>query len=193
MIIKFILPLVLSSLLLFSCGKEQDSGLPSEPHPVVEMKTNIGTMDITLDAEKAPRSVKNFLYYVNSGFYENTIFHRAAHGIMIQGGGYTADMLEKKAGRGIKNEAENGLRNRRGTIALARDDKINSATSQFFINLKDNPVFDHKDKTKEGFGYAVFGEVTSGMEIADKIDSLLTTPGSRTQVVVQTLKLKEKK
>jgi len=157
------------------------------------MKTTLGTMEITLDAEKAPRTVKNFLTYVNSGFYENTIFHRAAHGIMIQGGGYTIGMQEKKTGRGVKNESENGLKNRRGAIAMAREDKINSATSQFFINHKDNLEFAHKDKTKNGFGYAVFGEVTSGMEIADKIDSTMTdTESGRIKIVVYSVKLKAK-
>jgi cyclophilin family peptidyl-prolyl cis-trans isomerase len=150
-------------------------------------------MEITLDAEKAPRTVKNFLAYANSGFYENTIFHRAAHGIMIQGGGYTIGMQEKKTGRSVRNEAGNGLKNLRGAIAMARDDAINSATSQFFINLKDNPGFDHKDKTKKGFGYAVFGEVTSGMEIADKIDSTLTISGNgRIKVIVYSVKIKAK-
>jgi len=157
------------------------------------MKTTMGTMEITLDAEKAPRTVKNFLSYVNSGFYDNTVFHRAAPGIMIQGGGYTIAMREKKTGRGIRNEADNGLKNRRGAIAMARDDKINSATSQFFINLKDNPGFDHRDKTKKGFGYAVFGEVTGGMAVADTIDSTLTDSGSgRMQVVVYSVTLKAK-
>ncbi len=178
---------------MLSCGPEQNSGLPGDPRPVVVMKTTLGTMEITLDTEKAPRTVKNFLTYVNSGFYENTIFHRAVHGIMIQGGGYTIGMKEKKTGRGIRNESENGLKNRRGAIAMARDDEINSATSQFFINLKDNPGYDHKDKTKKGFGYTVFGEVTSGMEIADKIDSTLTNSGSgRIQVAVYSAKLKAK-
>ncbi len=190
---KFLTPLSVCAVLMLSCGQGQDSGLPEDPRPVVVMKTTMGTMEITLDAEKAPRTVKNFLTYANSGFYENTIFHRAAHGIMIQGGGYTIGMHEKKTGRSVRNEAENGLTNRRGAIAMARDDKINSATSQFFINLKDNPGFDHKDKTKKGYGYAVFGKVTSGMEIADKIDSTMTDSGSgRMQVAVYSVKLKAK-
>jgi peptidyl-prolyl cis-trans isomerase A (cyclophilin A) len=181
------------AVLMFSCGTEKDSGLTEDPHPVVVMKTTVGTMEITLDAEKAPRTVKNFLAYSNSGFYDNTIFHRAAHGIIIQGGGYTIGMQEKKTRRSVRNEAENGLKNRRGAIAMAREDAINSATSQFFINLKDNPGFDHKDKTKKGFGYAVFGEVTAGIEIADKIDSVLTNPESgRMQVAVYSVKLKAK-
>jgi cyclophilin family peptidyl-prolyl cis-trans isomerase len=189
----YFVPFALCSALLLACSSGSDSGLPEDPHPVVVVKTTLGTMEITLDAVKAPRTVKNFLTYVDSGFYENTLFHRAAHGIMIQGGGYTVGMQEKKTGRGVKNEAANGLTNRRGAIAMAREDAVNSATSQFFIDLKDNPGFDHKDKTKKGFGYAVFGEVTSGMEVADKIDSTLTGPDNgRAKVIVYSVTLKAK-
>jgi cyclophilin family peptidyl-prolyl cis-trans isomerase len=190
---KFHTLLAICGVSMISCSSGQDSGLP-EPHPVVVIKTSLGTMEITLEAERAPRTVKNFLKYVNSGFYDDTVFHRALHGIMIQGGGYAIGEQEKKTGRSIKNESDNGLKNRRGAIAMAREDKINSATSQFFINLKNNPGFDHKDKTKKGFGYAVFGEVTSGMEIADKIDSTMTISGNgqHVEVVVYSMKLKTK-
>jgi cyclophilin family peptidyl-prolyl cis-trans isomerase len=142
--------------------------------PVVVMETNMGTMEITLNPDKAPITVRNFLSYVNEGFYDKTIFHRVIIGFMIQGGGFTRNMSEKKTKPTIKNEAANGLKNTRGTIAMARTDDINSATAQFFINHKDNPFLDHKDNTPNGFGYAVFGEVTKGIEVVDKIAAVKT-------------------
>lgn len=160
--------LILSVVFALSCGP----GTPADPHPVVIMKTTFGTMEITLDAEKAPRTVKNFLQYVDEGFYTNTVIHRVVPGSIIQGGGFTPAMLEKETRKPIKSEAANGLRNRRGTIAMARDDRPNSATAQFFINVKDNPGLDHRDDSPEKYGYAVFGEVTVGMEIADAIAAL---------------------
>jgi cyclophilin family peptidyl-prolyl cis-trans isomerase len=190
---KSVLPAIaaICAAVMVSCSPDRDAGVPADPHPVVVMQTTLGTMEITLDAEKAPRTVKNFLAYADAGFYDNTVFHRAAPGIMIQGGGYTAANVEKKTGKPIKSEAENGLRNRRGSIAMARDEKIHSATSQFFINLKDNPDFDHRDTTKKGFGYAVFGEVTAGMDVADKIAETLTDPGSgRIRVSIYSVKRK---
>lgn len=143
--------------------------------PVVVMETNMGTMEITLNPDKAPLTVRNFLSYVNEGFYDKTIFHRVIYGFMIQGGGFTRGMSEKKAKPPIKNEAANGLSNKRGTIAMGLlPDEINSATAQFFINHKDNVFLDHKDNTQKGFGYAVFGEVTKGVEVVDKIAAVKT-------------------
>jgi peptidyl-prolyl cis-trans isomerase A (cyclophilin A) len=143
--------------------------------PVVVMTTNMGTMEITLNPAKAPITVRNFLSYVNEGFYDSTLFHRVIAGFMIQGGGYVLGFAEKTPKSPIKNEAANGLLNKRGAIAMGlRPLQINSATSQFFINLVDNPHLDHKDNTPEGYGYAVFGAVTKGMDVADKIAAIPT-------------------
>jgi peptidyl-prolyl cis-trans isomerase A (cyclophilin A) len=135
----------------------------------VVIETSKGDITVELDDEKAPQSVANFLAYVDSGHYNNTIFHRVIPNFMIQGGNFTADMTPKKTGEPIKNEAANGLRNQRGTIAMARTSVVDSATSQFFINLKDNDFLDHKDNSARGFGYAVFGKVTNGMDVVDMI------------------------
>jgi cyclophilin family peptidyl-prolyl cis-trans isomerase len=142
--------------------------------PVVVMETNMGTMEITLNPERAPISCRNFLAYVKESFYDSTIFHRVISGFMIQGGGFVLGMDQKTTKPPIKNEAGNGLKNTRGTIAMARTSVINSATCQFFINHVDNAALDHKDDTPQGFGYAVFGEVTKGMEVVDAIAAVQT-------------------
>lgn len=139
---------------------------------MLKMETTMGTIEIELDKEKAPVTVENFLAYVADGFFDNTIFHRVIPNFMIQGGGFTADMNQKKTSAPIKNEADNGLSNKRGTLAMARTNDINSATSQFFINLKDNAFLDHSDRD---FGYAVFAEVTAGMDVVDKIAAVKTS------------------
>jgi peptidyl-prolyl cis-trans isomerase A (cyclophilin A) len=136
---------------------------------IVELKTSEGKIQIELWADKAPITVKNFLSYVEEGFYEGTIFHRVIDSFMIQGGGFTADMSQKKPHAPIKNEASNGLKNDRGTIAMARTNVVDSATSQFFINVKDNDPLNHRDDTPPGFGYAVFGKVIQGMDVVDQI------------------------
>ncbi len=138
-------------------------------NPRVLMKTSKGDIVLELFADKAPLTVKNFLSYVDEKFYDGTIFHRVIKGFMIQGGGLTADFATKPTKPPIKNEAANGLKNTRGTIAMARTSEVDSATCQFFINHVDNPFLDHKDNTPEGFGYAVFGRVVSGMEVVDAI------------------------
>ncbi len=143
-------------------------------NPTVVMETSMGTIEIELYQDKAPISVKNFLGYVNDKFYDDTIFHRVIDNFMIQGGGFTADMKQKTAKDPIKNEASNGLKNERGTLAMARTNIIDSATCQFFINLVDNSNLDHKDTTARGYGYAVFGKVTTGMDIVDKIRTVKT-------------------
>lgn len=135
--------------------------------PSVEMRTSAGTLVIELNAEKAPVTVDNFLSYVKDGYYNGTIFHRVIEGFMIQGGGFTKDMTEKPTRAPIANEAKNGLANQRGTIAMARRGDPNSATAQFFINHRDNSS--QLDYPKNGGGYAVFGKVTSGMDVVDKI------------------------
>ncbi len=144
-------------------------------HPVVLMKTSMGDIKLELNAQKAPKTVANFLSYVEDGFYDGTIFHRVISNFMIQGGGFTPDMKQKETKPSIPNEAGNGLKNLRGTIAMARTSDVNSATSQFFINVADNPNLDHKDETPKGFGYAVFGRVIEGMDVVDKIKEVKTT------------------
>jgi len=136
-------------------------------NPVVLMETSMGNVKIQLDPQKAPISVQNFLDYVKSGFYNGTIFHRVIPGFMVQGGGFTADMKQKATKSPIKNEGGNGLKNDRGTIAMARTENPNSATAQFFINFANNESLNRP--SPDGFGYAVFGKVTEGMNVVDKI------------------------
>ncbi len=141
------------------------------------MRTSMGEITIRLFPDKAPISVANFLSYVDEGFYNGTIFHRVTEGYVIQGGGFTTNMVKKETRPPIKNEAGNGLSNRRGTVAMARINLVDSATSQFFINIADNTFIDHKNDTPKDFGYAVFGEVISGMDVVDRISAVKT--GSR--------------
>ena len=141
---------------------------------MVEMTTSKGVITLELDAEHAPVTVANFLEYVNSGHYDGTIFHRVIPGFVIQGGGMESGMREKTTQAPIENEADNGLKNLTGTICMARTNDPHSATSQFFINLKDNSFLDHTEKTPSGWGYAVFGQVTSGMEIVEAIAAVQT-------------------
>ncbi|MEQ1976061.1 peptidylprolyl isomerase A [Xenorhabdus sp. SGI240] len=143
--------------------------LAAETH--VKLVTSAGEIELELDSNKAPMTTKNFVEYVNEGFYNNTIFHRVIPGFMIQGGGFTKDMKQKATREPIKNEADNGLRNLRGTIAMARTADKDSATSQFFINVTDNAFLDHGQRD---FGYAVFGKVVKGMDVVDKISQVKT-------------------
>jgi len=136
--------------------------------------TSAGTIELALDAEKAPITVKNFAEYAKSGHYDGTVFHRVIKGFMIQGGGFTRDMAQKPTREPIKNEAANGLKNRKYTIAMARTQVVDSATSQFFINVNDNAFLDYRAPNAMGFGYAVFGEVTKGQEVVDKIAEVAT-------------------
>ena len=149
----------------------------------VTLKTNYGDIVIELNPEKAPISTENFLEYVKSGFYNDTIFHRVIPGFMIQGGGFSEDMKQKQTRANIKNEADNGLSNDRGTVAMARTPVPDSASSQFFINLKDNHFLNFKNKTPSGWGYCVFGKVVSGMDVVDKIATVQTTTRSGHQDV----------
>jgi len=141
----------------------------SERH--VKLETSMGTIELTLFSDKAPQTVDNFLLYVNAGFYDGLIFHRVIPNFMIQGGGFDEEMIPSPTRAPIRNEADNGLSNKRGTLAMARTGEVNSATAQFFINLSDNVFLDHGERD---FGYAVFGEVTSGMEVVDAIASVPT-------------------
>lgn len=148
--------------------------MTEEKNPVVIVETSEGTIKIELWKDKAPGTVANFLRYVDDGFYNGTIFHRIIADFMIQGGGLTPDMKEKKTRDPIRNEATPELQNKRGTIAMARTSLIHSATSQFFINVVDNDFLDQKNKTPAGYGYAVFGAVVEGMDVVDKIRSVET-------------------
>ena len=140
----------------------------------VLLKTNKGDITLTLDAAKAPKSVANFLQYVKSGHYDDTIFHRVIDNFMIQGGGMTAGMKQKPTGAEIENEANNGLKNERGTLAMARTSDPHSATAQFFININDNDFLNHTAPNAQGWGYAVFGKVTDGMDVVDAIRKVKT-------------------
>jgi peptidyl-prolyl cis-trans isomerase B (cyclophilin B) len=140
----------------------------------VEMTTTFGSITLELDSEKAPKTVENFLSYVNDGFYNGTIFHRVIDNFMIQGGGFDANMQQKPTAEPIENEADNGLTNDRGTIAMARTMDPHSATAQFFINVKNNDFLNHSGKNMQGWGYAVFGRVISGDDVLDKIRGVST-------------------
>lgn len=144
-------------------------------HSMVKLSTNFGDITLELNAEKAPITVANFLQYVESGFYDGVIFHRVIDGFMIQGGGFDADMQQKKTKGEIKNEADNGLSNDNYTIAMARTSIPDSASSQFFINATDNDFLNHTAKTPSGWGYCVFGKVVEGMDVVDKIKKVKTT------------------
>lgn len=152
--------------------------------PSVELQTSMGKIVIELNQEKAPKTVQNFLQYTKDGFYNGTVFHRVIPGFMIQGGGFTKDMEQKPARTQIVNEARNGLKNERGTIAMARRGEPHSATAQFFINHKDNTMLDHTgDKDGRTWGYAVFGKVTQGMDVVDQIAKVATGDRSMHQNV----------
>ena len=140
----------------------------------VTMETSKGVITLELDSEKAPVSVENFVKYAKAGHYDGTIFHRVIPGFMVQGGGFDTDMKQKDTNPPIKIEADNGLKNTKGTVAMARTSDPNSATSQFFINLSDNAFLDHKSPTQQGWGSAVFGQVTDGMDIVESIEKVKT-------------------
>jgi peptidyl-prolyl cis-trans isomerase B (cyclophilin B) len=142
---------------------------------MVKLSTNFGDITLELDAEKAPITVANFLQYVESSFYDGVIFHRVIDGFMIQGGGFDADMNQKKTKGEIKNEADNGLANDKYSVAMARTSVPDSASSQFFINGTDNDFLNHTAKTSSGWGYCVFGKVVAGMDVVDKISKVKTT------------------
>ena len=140
----------------------------------VQMNTTFGSMTLELDQEKAPKTVANFVNYANDGFYNGTIFHRVINNFMVQGGGFETNMQQKPTAEPVENEADNGLANDFGTIAMARTMDPNSATAQFFINVKDNDFLNHTGENMQGWGYTVFGKVTQGEEVLDKIRSVQT-------------------
>jgi len=141
---------------------------------MVIIHTTYGDIKLDLDAEKAPKTVANFLQYAQDGFYNDTIFHRVIDNFMLQGGGFEANMDQKPCGAPVENEADNGLKNDHGTIAMARTMEPHSATAQFFINVKDNDFLNHSGKNMQGWGYAVFGKVTEGHDVMDKIRAVAT-------------------
>jgi peptidyl-prolyl cis-trans isomerase B (cyclophilin B) len=153
---------------------------------MIRINTNQGAIELELDAEKAPVTVENFLTYAREGFYDGTLFHRVINGFMIQGGGMLPGMIDKRGEHDpIKNEADNGLKNDRGTIAMARTMDPHSASSQFFINVADNAFLNFRAPTRDGWGYCVFGKVTKGMDVVDKIKGVATTTrGSHQDVPV---------
>ena len=144
------------------------------PTAHVTIATTVGQITLELDADNAPKTVENFLAYASSGFYDGTIFHRVINNFMIQGGGFTTDMEQKPTQAPVDNEANNGLKNERGTIAMARTQDPHSATAQFFINVQDNDFLNHTGENMQGWGYTVFGKVTQGEEVLDKIRSVQT-------------------
>ena len=169
--------LLLSSLLLLS--------LSAFAQPTVEIKTNKGSIIVELNQDKAPNTVANFVKYANDGFYTGTVFHRVISGFMIQGGGLDKNLNEKVTRAPIKNEADNGLANNIGTIAMARTNDPHSASSQFFINVANNAFLNHTEKSDRGWGYTVFGKVVKGMDVVDKIAKIPTDGGDvPTQTIV---------
>jgi cyclophilin family peptidyl-prolyl cis-trans isomerase len=167
---------------------------PAPGNPVVVMATSLGDITIELFKTEAPVSVQNFLQYVNEGFYSGTVFHRVKKGFMIQGGGFTPSLQEKPTRPPILNEATNGLRNARGTLAMARTRALRSATSQFYINVVDNRMLDHTGFAPEDFGYAVFGRVLSGMDVVDRIVAVPTTSkGPMDDVPIEAVVIKSAK
>jgi len=153
---------------------KKEDHMTDQTNPRVLLSTSLGDITLELDGVKAPISTKNFLGYVESGFFDSTIFHRVIAGFMVQGGGFTADMRQRAANPPIANEAANGLKNERGTIAMARTTDPTSATSQFFINMVDNKFLNFTGPTPQGWGYAVFGKVTEGMDVVDAIAKVRT-------------------
>ncbi|KPJ92707.1 MAG: hypothetical protein AMJ53_08825 [Gammaproteobacteria bacterium SG8_11] len=170
------------------------NALAAESATKVRIQTNLGDIVVELDQAKAPQTVANFLSYVNDGFYNGTVFHRVIDGFMIQGGGFTEDLQQKSTKPPIQNEADNGLKNDRGTVAMARTNDPHSATAQFFINVVNNDFLNHRSKTTRGWGYAVFGKVVEGMDVVDKIRKTPTGPSGpfrqdvpKTPVVIQSV------
>ena len=165
-----------------------------QKQPKVSLKTNMGTIVIELYEDKAPKTVENFLSYVKDGHYDHTIFHRVIDGFMIQGGGFTSDFDQKPTKAPVVNEAQNGLKNTEGTVAMARTNVVDSATSQFFINVTDNPFLDYRGKSPSEYGYCVFGKVVEGMDIVKKIKAVKTSSkGMHQNVPIETVEILEAK
>jgi len=161
-----------------SVAEPKESLIMQNPHPIVELQTTAGNIKLELYSDKAPKTVENFLQYVKSGHYNGTIFHRVINGFMIQGGNFDKEMNQKPHLASVVNEAENGLKNDRGTIAMARTSDVNSAADQFFINVSDNAFLNFRGKSPQEYGYCVFGKVIEGMDTVDKIKAAKTTTKS---------------
>ncbi len=187
----FFRPSVLGALLGLLVTISTVCGQEPGDKPVLEIETSLGTMVAELDAKKAPESVKNFLQYVAEKYYDGTIFHRVMKDFMIQGGGFTINMTRKPTRESVQNEAKNGLKNKRGTLAMARTSHPHSATGQFFINHRDNAFLDYPGQ--DGWGYAVFGKLLSGEDVLDKIAAVKTGSGDipGTPVVIKSIRLVE--
>jgi peptidyl-prolyl cis-trans isomerase B (cyclophilin B) len=193
------LTLMLCTLLMLSTGQSfaaKTADNAEEKMPRVRLVTTLGDIVIELDQAKAPKSVENFLTYVNDGFYNGTIFHRIIDGFMVQGGGFTQDFKKKAVRAPIENEANNGLKNLNGTVAMARTNDPHSATAQFFINVTNNGFLNHRSPTPRGWGYAVFGKVVEGLEVVDALRRTPTGSGGpfrkdvpRTPMVIQSATL----
>ncbi|MDT0218427.1 peptidylprolyl isomerase [Alcaligenes sp. AB3] len=165
---------MMSSPAMAADSSTSSEGTSMSTSPRVQLQTNQGTILIELNAEKAPNTVANFVDYVSSGFYDGTVFHRVINNFMIQGGGFEADMKQKATNAPVKNEADNGLKNDKYTLAMARTSDPHSATAQFFINVADNDFLNFTAPTANGWGYAVFGRVIEGMDVVDKIKTVRT-------------------
>ena len=185
------------SMSIPAVAKSHKKGAKKVSNPVVIIDTSMGKIDVELNPAKAPKTVENFLKYVHAGFYNDTIFHRVIKGFMIQGGGFDEQMNEKETRPPIKNEADNGLKNEKYTIAMARTNVVDSATAQFFINTASNGFLNFRSKDPQGYGYAVFGKVISGEKVVDKIESVATTDKDGMQdvpvtpVVIKSITLKK--
>jgi cyclophilin family peptidyl-prolyl cis-trans isomerase len=172
----FLMGVLATFYLTLSSNKDMETMKNSNVEkPIVVMKTSMGDIKIELYPDKAPLSVQNFLQYVKTGHYDHTIFHRVIDNFMVQGGGFTANLTQKNTMPPVKNEASNGLKNTRGTVAMARTQEVNSATAQFFINVSDNTFLNYKSENPAEYGYCVFGKVIEGMDVVDKIKSVDTT------------------
>jgi peptidyl-prolyl cis-trans isomerase B (cyclophilin B) len=174
-----------AAMLSLACGVAFGTETaPKGGRPVVQFETSMGVIKVELYPDKAPITVKNFLSYVREGYYDGLVFHRVIRDFMVQGGGFTKEMKEKGTKHPpIKNEADNGLKNDRGTVAMARTSVVDSATAQFFINTVNNDFLNHRAKTPQGYGYAVFGKVTDGMDVVDKIRAVPTASSGMHQDV----------
>lgn len=194
------LSILITGGLIISCTEKEPSRQgPTVNRPIVELNTSIGRIVLELYEKETPQTVNNFLQYVRSGHYNGTIFHRVIPGFMIQGGGFDKDLERRAVNPPIQNEADNGQKNRRGTIAMARTMAPHSATDQFFINTVNNDFLDHQQKDQTGWGYSVFGHVIEGMEVVDSISSVETRPKGmfrnlpKDPIVIHTAILKDPK
>ena len=184
--------LLLIALMGVSPFNWADDSKNNTENPRVRMETTLGTIILELDKKAAPKTVENFLAYAENGFYKGTLFHRVIKGFMIQGGGLDERMERKPTRDPILNEADNGLKNHAGTIAMARTDSPHTATSQFFINTADNDSLDHRNKTSRGYGYCVFGKVVEGMDVVRKIENVATiTRAGRNDVPIDLVLIKQ--